>query len=54
MNKALAGLVDVIYIVYLNNVLVFSNIEEEHVAYIKKVLQRLREARLFIKLSKCE
>jgi hypothetical protein len=54
MNEALAGLVDVTCIVYLDDILVFSDNEEEHVEYVKEVLRRLRKARLFIKLSKCE
>jgi hypothetical protein len=54
MNEALAGLVDVTCIVYLDDVLIFSDTEEEHVTHVKEVLQRLRDARLFVKLSKCE
>jgi hypothetical protein len=50
----LKGLVDITCIVYLDDILVFLQTEEEHVAYVKEVLQRLREARLFVKLLKCE
>ena len=39
---------------YLNNILIYFNIEEEHKLHVKEVLQRLREAKLFLKLSKCE
>jgi len=39
---------------YLNNILIYSNIEEEHKLYVKEVLQRLQEAKLFLKLSKCK
>jgi hypothetical protein len=39
---------------YLNNILIYSNIEEKHKLYVKKVLQRLQEAKLFLKLSKCK
>jgi hypothetical protein len=39
---------------YLNDILVYSNTEEEHKLYVKEVLQRLQEAKLFLKLSKCE
>jgi RNA binding exosome subunit len=41
-------------IVYLNDILVYSNTEEEHKLYVKEVLQRLREAKLYLKLSKCK
>jgi hypothetical protein len=54
INQALAGLVDVTCIVYLDDILVFSDTEEEHVGHVKEVLQRLREAKLYLKLSKCE
>jgi hypothetical protein len=54
INEALAELVDVTCIVYLDDILVFSDNEEEHVEYVKEVLRRLRKARLFIKLLKCE
>ena len=54
MNEALAGLVDVSCIVYLDDILIFSDTEEEHVRHVKEVLQRLRQAKLFVKLSKCE
>jgi hypothetical protein len=48
----LIGLVDVFYIVYLDNILIYSDIEEEYIKYIRKVLERLRQHKLFIKLSK--
>jgi hypothetical protein len=54
MNEALVGLVDVTCIVYLDDVLIFSETEKEHVSYVREVLQRLREAKLFVKLLKCE
>jgi hypothetical protein len=54
MNEALAGLVDITCIVYLDDILVFSDNGEEHIEHVKEVLRRLRKARLFIKLLKCE
>ena len=54
INQALAGLIDVSCIVYLDDILIFSKTEEEHRKHVKEVLQRLREARLFVKISKCE
>jgi hypothetical protein len=52
--QVLAGLVDVTCIVYLDDILIFSNTEEEHVKHVKEVLHRLRDAKLFLKLPKCE
>ena len=42
INKALVGLLDKFCVVYLDNILIFSDSEEEHIDYIKQVLQRLR------------
>jgi hypothetical protein len=39
---------------YLDNILIFSNSKEEHTEHVCKVLDRLRKAKLYIKLSKCE
>jgi hypothetical protein len=41
-------------IAYLDDILIFSNDMEEHVRYIKMVLQKLRIAKLQVKLKKCE
>jgi hypothetical protein len=54
INEALVGLVNVTCIVYLDNVLIFLETKKEHVSYIREVLQQLRKAKLFIKLSKCK
>jgi hypothetical protein len=54
INKALVGLVDVTCIVYLDNMLIFSETKKEHISYVREVLQQLREAKLFIKLLKCK
>ncbi len=39
-------------IVYLDNILVFSKIIEDHIQHNKKVLQKLREAKVTLKLKK--
>ena len=41
INKAMSGILDLYYIVYLNDILIFSKTDEEHVGYIKEVLRRL-------------
>ena len=40
--------------VYLDDILIFSKDEEEHVSHIKEVLDRLKQGGYFIKLSKCD
>src|SRR5712672_3865167 len=53
INKVLLGLLDTIYIVYLNNIIVYSNNYKVYTYYIRIVLERLREYKLYINLKKC-
>jgi len=41
-------------IVYLNDILIFSKSYEEHLVYLEKVFQTLRDVRLKLKVEKCE
>lgn len=41
------------FIIYLDNILIFSNIKGEHLENIRQVLQRLKEDKLLINLKKC-
>ena len=41
INRALSSLVDSICVVYLNDILVYSNSRESHLRYMRKVLKRL-------------
>ena len=52
INKVLSGLLDIIYIVYLNNIIVYSNNYEVYIYYMRIVLERLREYKLYINLKK--
>jgi hypothetical protein len=54
INKALRGLVDDFCIVYLDDILVFSKTEEEHDQHLQRVCERLRDAELYAKPSKCQ
>ncbi len=40
--------------VYLDDILIFSQNERDHIQHVRLVLQRLLENRLFAKLEKCE
>ena len=41
-------------IVYLDDILIFSNTEEDYKEHVREVLRRLRKHKLFLKLPKCE
>jgi hypothetical protein len=40
--------------VFIDDILIYSQSEEEHVDHLKMVLQRMREHQLYAKLRKCE
>ena len=44
---------DIFVIIYIDDILIFSKIEEEHIEHVKAILQRLQEYKLYMKLSKC-
>jgi hypothetical protein len=41
-------------VVYIDDILVYSNSMEEHVEHLRKVFQRLKENKLYAKFEKCE
>ncbi|EDN10041.1 hypothetical protein HCAG_05844 [Histoplasma mississippiense (nom. inval.)] len=53
INNALSDLLDICCVVYLDDILIFSNSKQEHKVHVTKVLERLERANLFAKLSKC-
>ena len=53
INRALQQFVDQFVIVYLDDILIYSENPEEHELHVKRVLLKLRENGLFIKLEKC-
>ena len=50
---ALYNILNCFYIIYLDNILIFSNNPKSHTSHIKQVLDRLRKAELFVNLKKC-
>ncbi|SOV07255.1 uncharacterized protein UDID_18757 [Ustilago sp. UG-2017a] len=54
INHIFRDIIGVYVVVYLDDFLIFSSTEEEHVQHVMEVLTRLRSNRLFAKLSKCE
>ncbi|KAF8750946.1 hypothetical protein RHS01_09004 [Rhizoctonia solani] len=53
MNNLFRDLIDVNVVIYLDNILIFSDKPEEHPSHVKEVLSRLMRNQLFCKLSKC-
>ncbi len=54
INFALRKFLNVFVIIYLNDILIYSQNEEEHTNHVRFVLKRLRKYKLFAKLSKCD
>jgi hypothetical protein len=54
INKALGELVDVLCIVYLDDIIIFSREREEHTKHVRAVLARLRKWSLYCNLKKCK
>ena len=54
MNGVFRPYLDSFVIVFIDDILVYSKTEEDHVRHLRIVLQRLREEKLYAKFSKCE
>jgi len=54
MNDIFQEWFDDFMAVYIDNILVYSNSMEEHVEYLRKVFQRLRENKLYAKFEECK
>ncbi|EGE08377.1 hypothetical protein TEQG_08797 [Trichophyton equinum CBS 127.97] len=54
INEIFADLLDQFCVVYLDDILIFSDTLEDHKAYLITVFERLASMHLYIKASKCE
>src|SRR6266542_566511 len=54
MNYVLHDYLNDFVVVYLDDILVYSDTFKEHLAHLRKVFIKLREANLVIKLKKCK
>jgi hypothetical protein len=54
MNKVFMEYLDKFVVVFINDILVFSQNEGEHEEHLRLVLQILREHQLYAKFSKCD
>ena len=53
MNNILQPFLDKFVVVYLDDIVIYSNTLEEHVEHLKSVLKVLRENELYVKREKC-
>jgi hypothetical protein len=54
MNKVFMEYLNKFIVVFIDDILVYSRNEEEHEGHLRLVLQKLRDHKLYAKLSKCE
>jgi hypothetical protein len=54
INHALVGLIDIICIVYLDDILIYLKNPIEHISAVKQVLERLQQHQLFINFKNCK
>lgn len=53
MNKILHFYLDRFVVVYLNDIIIYSNTLEEHIEHLRTVLKVLQENKLYVKREKC-
>jgi hypothetical protein len=54
MNKVFMEYLDKFFVVFIDDILIFSKTEEEHEKHLRMVLEKLRSHQLYAKFSKCE
>jgi hypothetical protein len=54
MNKVFMEYLDKFVVVFIDDILTFSKMEEEHEKHLRFVLEKLRSNQLYAKFSKCE
>src|SRR6266487_1044739 len=52
INRALIDFINIYYIIYLDNILIYSTNSTDHQRHIREILKRLRNFKLYLKLSK--
>jgi len=54
MNEILAEWLDEFVVVYIDDIMIYSKTFEEHLEHIEKILRKLKEVNLMLKLVKCK
>ena len=53
VNSVLRLYLDYFCVIYLDDILIFSEIEEDHITHVTKVLEAFEKHHLYAKLEKC-
>jgi hypothetical protein len=53
MNKVFHDYLDQFTVVFIDDILIYSRMSEEHEEHLRKALERLRREKLYAKLEKC-
>ena len=53
-NKVLKQYLDLFYIVFIDDILIYSSSDEEHTSHFRVVLQTLKDHQLFAMFRKCD
>ena len=54
INEVLGEHLDIFTITYLDDILIFSENYDEHIEHVRKVLKKIENTKLQLKLKKCE
>jgi hypothetical protein len=54
MNRVFHDYLDQFTIVFIDDILIYSRTSKEHKEHLRKVLERLRNEKIYAKLEKCE
>jgi hypothetical protein len=54
INKILKGLLNITCIAYLNDIYIYNDSIEKYAKHVRDIFDRLKKARLYFKLFKCE
>ena len=54
INETFRDYLNVFCFVYLNDVLIYNNIKKKYITHVRKILNKLHVANLYLNINKCE
>ena len=54
INRALVGLIDICCVIYFDDIFIYFVNSADHQRYVREILERFRNFKLYLKLFKCE